>query len=111
MEFELAKSHSQVDHLKSQNEVLELTLEDAKTTNEKFSINLARHESNATALQLALAYADQVQSVKSRHQYFRFFGKKVVNIAILELGPVSNESLGNSTYYRGNLNFLNPSIF
>ena len=60
MELELAKAQSQVDHLKSQNEVLELTMEDAKTTNEKFSINLARHESNATALQLALAYADQV---------------------------------------------------
>ena len=53
MELELAKAQSQVDHLKSQNEVLELTMEDAKTTNEKFSINLARHESNATALQLA----------------------------------------------------------
>ena len=50
----------------------------------------------------------QVQSVKSRHQYLRFFGQKVVNIAIIELGPVSNESLVNSTYYWGNLKFLNP---
>ena len=31
---------------------------------------------------------------------------------MIELGPVSNESLGNSTYlYRGNLKFKNPSIF
>ena len=54
---------------------------------------------------------NNVQSVKFRHQYFRFFEKKVVNIAITELRPVSNESLGNSTYYRGDLKFLNPSIF
>ena len=53
----------------------------------------------------------QVQSVKSRHQYFRFFKKKVVNIAILELGPVSKESPGNSSYYRGVLKFLKPSVF
>ena len=42
---------------------------------------------------------------------FTFFSKKVVNIAILELGLVSNESPCNSTYYRGILKFLNPSIF
>ena len=42
-----------------------------------------------------------VQLVKSRRQYFRFFGKKIANIAIVELGPVPNESPGNFTYYRG----------
>ena len=40
-----------------------------------------------------------VQSVKSRHQYYRFFLKKVVNIAILELGLVPNESPGKSTLH------------
>ena len=40
-----------------------------------------------------------------------FFLKKVVNISILKLGPVSNESPGISTYYRGILCFLKPSIF
>ena len=40
-----------------------------------------------------------VQLVKSRHQYF------VVNIAIVELGLVPNESPGNFTYYyRGSKN-------
>ena len=58
-ELKLAKALSQVDHLKSQNEVLQLTLDDAKNTSEKLSIQLARHESNATAMQLTLAYADQ----------------------------------------------------
>ena len=60
MELQLAKAHSQIDHLRSQNDVLELTMDDAKNTNEKLSIHLARHESNGTARQLALAYADQV---------------------------------------------------
>ena len=41
-ELKLAKALSQVDHLKSQNEVLELTLEDAKNTSEKLSIQLVR---------------------------------------------------------------------
>ena len=60
MELQLAKATSHIDHLRSQNDVLELTMEDAKNTNEKLSIHLARHESNGTARQLALAYADQV---------------------------------------------------
>ena len=51
-----------------------------------------------------------VQSVKYRHQYSRF-QKRVVNIAVLELGLVSNENPGNSSYYRGILKFSNPSIF
>ena len=37
----------------------------------------------------------KVQSVKSIHKYFRFFGKEVANIAILEQVPVSNERHGN----------------
>ena len=41
---------------------------------------------------------------------FSFFRKTVVNIAILELGPISNERSGNSTFYRGIHEFLNPSI-
>ena len=32
---------------------------------------------------------------------FSFYRKRVVNITILELGPVPNESPGNCTYYRG----------
>ena len=60
-ELQMAKAHSQIDHLRSQNDVLELTLDDAKSTSEKLSIHLARQESNGTAMQLALAYADQVR--------------------------------------------------
>ena len=49
-----------------------------------------------------------VQSEKSIHQYFRFFRKRVVNIAILEN---SNESPGNFTFYRGIHEFFNSPIF
>ena len=53
--------------MRSQNDVLELTMEDAKNTNEKLSIHLARHEANGTARQLALAYADQVSVYKPKY--------------------------------------------
>ena len=66
MELQLAKATSHIDHLRSQNDVLELTMEDAKNTNEKLSIHLARHEANGTARQLALAYADQVSVYKPK---------------------------------------------
>ena len=39
------------------------------------------------------------------------FWKTAVKITILDLGPVSNESPGNFTFYRGIHEFLNPSIF
>ena len=40
---------------------------------------------------------------------FPFFQKRVVNIMISDLRPVSNKSPGNSTFYRGIHKFLNPS--
>ena len=45
------------------------------------------------------------------HQYFCFFEKKVVNIAFLELKPLSNEKPGNFTIYRGIQEFLDYFIF
>ena len=41
---------------------------------------------------------------------FSFFRKKVADILFLELGLVSNESTGYSTFHRGIHEFLNPSI-
>ena len=40
-----------------------------------------------------------------------FLRKRVVNIVILELGPVSNERPGNFTVYGGIRKFLKSSIF
>ena len=71
IDLQLAKAISQIDHLKSQNDVLELTLEDSKNTSEKLSVHLARHESNGTAMQLALAYADQVSHYLNFQWIFR----------------------------------------
>ena len=43
-----------------------------------------------------------IHSVKSTHQYFCFYEKKiVVNIANLEQGPVSNKRSGKFTFYSG----------
>ena len=44
-------------------------------------------------------------------QIFSFFRKIFVNIASLELRPVSNERSGNFTFYMGIHEFSNPSIF
>ena len=41
---------------------------------------------------------------------FSFFRKRVANIVFLELGSVSNERSGNSSFYRGIHEFLNPSF-
>ena len=87
MELQLAKALSQIDHLRSQNDVLELTMEDAKNTNEKLSIHLARHESNGTARQLALAYADQVSFV---YFFLLFAYTDYFTVCLLE---TDNESL------------------
>ena len=40
-----------------------------------------------------------------------FFQKRVGYIMIADLRPVSNESPGNSIFYKGIHEFLNPSIF
>ena len=39
----------------------------------------------------------------------KIYAQRVVKIAILGMGPVSNESLGNFTFYRGILEFLKTS--
>ena len=53
-------------------------------------------------ISMPLIKLSHVQSVKSTYTpIFSFFRKRVVNIAILELELVSNESPGNFTFYRG----------
>ena len=44
-------------------------------------------------------------------QFGAAFPEKVVNIASLELGLVSNESSGNFTFNRGTHEFFKPTIF
>ena len=49
--------------------------------------------------------------VKIYTPIFSFYQKRIVNIMISDLRPVSNESPGNYTFYRGIHEFLNPFIF
>ena len=60
LSLELDKAKTRCEHLRSQNEVLSLTLEDSKSLTDRLSVLLGRHESNNTALQLALNYCDQM---------------------------------------------------
>ena len=59
MEFE--RLQSKIDHLKSQNDLVNLTLEESKAHCDRLSVLIGKYESNNTALQLALSYADQMQ--------------------------------------------------
>ena len=60
LELELERVSTRGEHLKSQNEVLELTLHDSKSLTDKLTVLLGKYESNYTALQLALNYCDHM---------------------------------------------------
>merc|ERR1719270_3221467 len=59
-EIEIEKITSHVEHLKSQNHVLSLTLEESKTSCDSLTELLGRYESNNTALQIGLSYCDHM---------------------------------------------------
>ena len=58
-EIELETLQSKVDHLKSQNDLLTLTLEESKAHCNHVTMLVGKYESNSTAFQLALSYSDQ----------------------------------------------------
>ena len=58
IEFEQLKSHA--GHVESQNQVLELSLEDSKSLNEQLSVVLSKRESNESVLTLSLHYCDAI---------------------------------------------------
>ncbi|XP_016377335.1 colorectal mutant cancer protein-like isoform X1 [Sinocyclocheilus rhinocerous] len=55
-EVETERLNSRIEHLKSQNDLLTITLEECKTNAERMSMLVGKYESNATALRLALQY-------------------------------------------------------
>ncbi|CAH1251535.1 MCC [Branchiostoma lanceolatum] len=59
-EVEIERLNSRIEHLKSQNDLLQLTLEESKANANRFSMLCGKYESNNTALQLALSYSDQM---------------------------------------------------
>ncbi|KAI2665088.1 Colorectal mutant cancer protein [Labeo rohita] len=58
-EVETERLNSRIEHLKSQNDLLTITLEECKTNAERMSMLVGKYESNATALRLALQYSEQ----------------------------------------------------
>lgn len=62
-EVETERLNSKIEHLKSQNDLLCLTLEESKTQCDRLSVLIGKYESNNTALQLALSYSDQALEV------------------------------------------------
>nr|XP_034320672.1 colorectal mutant cancer protein-like isoform X1 [Crassostrea gigas] len=59
-EIEFERLHSKIDSLKSQNDLLSLTLEESKSQSDRLSVLIGKYESNNTALQLGLNYSDQI---------------------------------------------------
>uniref|UniRef100_A0A8C1WC88 MCC regulator of WNT signaling pathway n=1 Tax=Cyprinus carpio TaxID=7962 RepID=A0A8C1WC88_CYPCA len=55
-EVETERLNSRIEHLKSQNDLLTITLEECKSNAERMSMLVGKYESNATALRLALQY-------------------------------------------------------
>ncbi|XP_032829709.1 colorectal mutant cancer protein-like [Petromyzon marinus] len=58
-EVEMERLNSRIEHLKSQNDLLTITLEECKNNAERMSMLVGKHESNSTALRLALQYSEQ----------------------------------------------------
>ena len=58
-EVELERLTSKIDHLKSQNDLLTLTLEESKAHCDRLTVLIGKYESNNTALQLAISFSDQ----------------------------------------------------
>ncbi|GAB6027868.1 hypothetical protein CHUAL_002085 [Chamberlinius hualienensis] len=58
-ELEMERMNSRLDHIKSQNDLLSLNLEESKSHCDRLSVLIGKYESNNTALQLALSYSDQ----------------------------------------------------
>jgi len=58
-EIEFERLASKIDNLKSQNDLLSLTLEESKAHSDRLTVLIGKYESNNTALQLAMSYSDQ----------------------------------------------------
>ncbi|KAL5019871.1 hypothetical protein ScPMuIL_002763 [Solemya velum] len=58
-EIEFERFQSKIDHAKSQNDLLMLTLEESKASADRLTVLIGKYESNNTALNLALNYSDQ----------------------------------------------------
>lgn len=59
-ELEIEMLTSRFDHIQAQNNVISLSLEESRSNADRMSVLMGKHESNCTALQLALSFSDRV---------------------------------------------------
>ena len=59
LEIEFERLTSKIDNLKSQNDLVCLTLDESKAHCDHLSVLIGKYESNNTALQLVMSYCDQ----------------------------------------------------
>ncbi|XP_071788109.1 colorectal mutant cancer protein-like isoform X3 [Asterias amurensis] len=59
IEVEMERLNSKIEHLRSQNDLLQLSLEESKCSADRLTMLVGKYESNNTALQLAVNYCDQ----------------------------------------------------
>lgn len=59
IEVEMERLNSKIEHLRSQNDLLQLSLEESKSSADRLTMLVGKYESNNTALQLAVNYSDQ----------------------------------------------------
>ena len=59
-EIEMERLCSRMEHLKAQNEVLTMSLDESKTHSENMAVLMGKYESNLTAYGLVVSYADQI---------------------------------------------------
>ena len=74
---------SRIEHLKSQNDLLTITLEECKGNAERMSMLVGKYESNATALRLALQYRYTLTHMHKRisiHPYTRTLAHKFTHM-------------------------------
>ena len=62
-EIELERLSSRIEHLKSQNEVLTLTLTESKNHCDNLTVLIGKYESNHTAQQLVISYLDHMMEI------------------------------------------------
>ncbi|XP_006816898.1 colorectal mutant cancer protein-like, partial [Saccoglossus kowalevskii] len=58
-EVEMERLNSKIEHLKSMNDLLQLTLEESKANADRLTMLVGKYESNNTALHMAVNYSDQ----------------------------------------------------
>ncbi|XP_041459959.1 colorectal mutant cancer protein-like [Lytechinus variegatus] len=59
IEVDLERLTSKIEHLRCQNDVLQLSLEESKSNADRLTMLVGKYESNNTALQLAVNYSEQ----------------------------------------------------